>query len=178
MSREFCDVDVLRQLRRRSLAALRREVEPVEQRRLRRFLPAWHNIPAERRGAEALVESLGVLSGSALVASTIESDVLPSRVRGYRPAMLDELCTAGEVVWVGAGAVGAKDGRVRLCFADQLPLLAPGWESPRRPEGPLHDAIRTLLAEPGRASGTSSGRRARRARPGDARRAVGPRLGR
>ncbi len=149
VSREFCDVDVLRQLRRRSLAALRREVEPVEQRALARFLPAWHNIPAERRGVEALVESLGVLSGSALVASTVEADVLPARVLGYRPSMLDELCTAGEVVWVGAGAVGARDGRVRLCFADQLRLLAPGWEQRPAPDEPVHEAIRTLLAERG-----------------------------
>ena len=149
VSREFCDVDVLRQLRRRSLASLRREVEPVEQEALARFLPAWHDIPAQRRGMEALVESLGVLSGSALVASTIETDVLPSRVLAYRPSMLDELCTAGELIWIGAGAVGATDGRVRLVFADQLPMLAPGWEVRESPDGALHDAIRTLLEERG-----------------------------
>jgi ATP-dependent Lhr-like helicase len=149
VSREFCDADVLRQLRRRSLASLRKEVEPVEQEVLARFLPAWHEIPGKRRGAEALVESLSVLSGAALVASTIEADVLPARVLGYRPSMLDELCTAGEVIWIGAGAVGAKDGRVRLTFADQLPLLSQGWEARDRPEGVVHDAIRTMLAERG-----------------------------
>lgn len=147
--REFCDVDVLRQLRRRSLAALRREVEPVERQTFARFLPAWHDIPAKRRGADALVESLGVLSGAALVASTIETDVLPARVLAYRPAMLDELCTAGEVVWVGAGAVGARDGRIRLCFSDQLPLLAARWEEREAPDGAVHDSIRALLAEQG-----------------------------
>jgi ATP-dependent helicase Lhr and Lhr-like helicase len=149
VTREFCDVDVLRQLRRRSLAALRKEVEPVEQEAFARFLAAWHDIPAQRRGMDALVETLGVLSGAALVASTIETDVLPARVRSYRASMLDELCTAGEVVWVGAGALGARDGRVRLCFADQLALLAPGWETRERPEGAVHDAIRTWLAEHG-----------------------------
>ncbi len=149
VSREFCEVDVLRQLRRRSLAALRREVEPVEQQAFARFLPSWHNIPADRRGVEALVESLGMLSGAALVASTIESDVLPARVRSFRPTMLDELLTAGELVWIGAGAVGARDGRVRLCFVDQLALLSPSWETRDRPEGVVHDAIRTLLAERG-----------------------------
>ncbi len=149
VAREFCDVDVLRQLRRRSLAALRKEVEPVEQEAFARFLTAWHDIPAQRRGVEALVETLGVLSGAALVASTIESDVLPVRVRSYRPSMLDELCTAGEVVWIGAGGLGARDGRVRLCFADQLPLLAPGWEQREPVEGPLPDAIRLMLAEQG-----------------------------
>jgi ATP-dependent helicase Lhr and Lhr-like helicase len=149
VSREFVDVDVLRQLRRRSLASLRREVEPVEQEALARFLPAWHEIPAQRRGAEAMIESLTVLSGAALVASTIEADILPTRLAGYRPAMLDELCTAGEVIWIGAGAVGARDGRVRLTFADQLPLLAPGWEQRDRPDGAIHESIRVLLAERG-----------------------------
>jgi ATP-dependent Lhr-like helicase len=149
VAREFCDVDVLRQLRRRSLAALRKEVEPVEQEAFARFLTAWHGIPEGRRGMDALVETLGVLSGTALVASTIETDVLPARVAGFRSSMLDELCTAGEVIWVGAGALGARDGRVRLCFADQLPLLAPGWEQREPAEGALQDAIRTLLAEQG-----------------------------
>ena len=149
VSREYCDVDVLRQLRRRSLAALRKEVEPVEQETFARFLAAWHDIPAGRRGMDALVETLGVLSGTALVASTIEADVLPVRVAGYRPPMLDELCTAGDVVWIGAGALGARDGRVRLCFADQLALLAPGWERREPAEGGLQEAIRTLLAEQG-----------------------------
>lgn len=145
VTREFCEVDVLRQLRRRSLAALRREVEPVEQEALARFLPAWHDVPAQRRGVDALVESLGVLSGAALVASTIDSDVLPARVNAYRAAMLDELCTSGELVWVGAGAIGANDGRVRLTFVDQLPLLAPGWERTDAPDGELHESIRSLL---------------------------------
>lgn len=149
VAREFCEVDVLRQLRRRSLAALRREVEPVEQEALARFLPAWHEIPAQRRGMEALVESLTVLSGAALVASTIETDLLAVRVLGYRPSMLDELCTSGDLIWVGAGGVGTRDGRVRLVFADQLASLAPGWEERERPDGALHDAIRTLLAERG-----------------------------
>ena len=149
VSREFCDVDVLRQLRRRSLAALRKEVEPVEQEAFARFLTAWHDIPAGRRGMDALVETLGVLSGTALVASTIEGDVLPVRVAGFRPSMLDELCTAGEVIWIGSGALGARDGRVRLCFADQLPLLAPGWEEREPAAGVLQSAIRTLLAEHG-----------------------------
>jgi ATP-dependent Lhr-like helicase len=149
VSREFCDVDVLRQLRRRSLAALRKEVEPVEQEAFARFLTAWHTIPAQRRGTDALVETLGVLSGTALVASTIERDVLPVRVAGFRPPMLDELCTAGDVVWVGAGALGARDGRVRLCFADQLALLAPGWEAREPAEGGLQEAIRALLTEQG-----------------------------
>ncbi len=75
--------------------------------------------------------------------------MLAGRVADYRPALLDELCTSGDVLWVGAGAIGSGDGRVRLCFADQLPLLAPGWEVQDRQEGALHDAVRTLLGERG-----------------------------
>jgi ATP-dependent Lhr-like helicase len=149
VSREWCDVDVLRQLRRRSLASLRKEVEPVDPDAFARFLTGWHGIPSDRRGLEALVDALGQLQGSALVASSLETDVLPMRVRGYRSADLDELCTSGELVWVGAGSIGASDGRVRLYFADQLALLAPAVEPPERPDGPLHDAIRTQLAERG-----------------------------
>ena len=84
-----------------------------------------------------------------LVASTIEADVLPARVRGYSSSMLDELCTAGELVWVGAGGLGARDGRVRLCFADQLAQLAPSWEHRDAPEGRLHDAVRDPSVEQG-----------------------------
>ena len=75
--------------------------------------------------------------------------MLPARVVGYRPAMLDELCTSGEVVWTGAGAIGARDGRIRLCFADQIALLAPGWDTLEPPDGELHEAIRGFLAERG-----------------------------
>ncbi len=148
-SREWCDIEVLRQLRRRSLAALRREVEPVDQVAYARFLTQWHGIPAERRGLETLVETLGLLQGAALMGSSLETDVLPVRVRGYRPTDLDELCTAGEIVWIGAGSVGAHDGRVRLFFADQLPLLAPLIEPIEPPDGALHDALRVHLAERG-----------------------------
>jgi ATP-dependent Lhr-like helicase len=162
--REFSDVDVLRQLRRRSLAALRREVEPVEQHAYARFLLGWHSIPGDRRGLDGLVEALGQLQGAALVASTLESEVLPARLRSYRPVDLDELCTAGEVVWVGAGALGANDGRIRLCFADQLPVLAQAWEPIEPPSGPLHVALREYLAANGasfwggiRAAATGSG---------------------
>ena len=147
--REFSDVDVLRQLRRRSLAALRREVEPVEQAAYARFLLGWHNIPGDRRGLDGLVEALGQLQGTALIASTLETEILPARLRSYRSADLDELCTAGELVWVGAGGLGANDGRIRLCFADQLPVLAQGWEPAEPPSGALHQALREHLATHG-----------------------------
>ena len=147
--REWCDVEVLRQLRRRSLAALRREIEPVEQRAYVRFLAGWHGIPGSERGAEHLHDVVHALQGASIVASTLLSDVLPSRVRAFHPGDLDAMCTGGELVWVGAGAVGGHDGRVRLLFADQAALLLPAFEPPERPEGPLHDTIRAVLAERG-----------------------------
>lgn len=149
VQREWCDVDVLRQLRRRSLAVLRKEVEPVEQDALARFLPAWHGVPAERRGVESLVDTIGMLAGAPIVASTLETDVLPSRIVAYRAASLDELCTSGDVVWVGVGPIGARDGRIRLCFTDQLALLSPGWERPDPPDGPVHELLRSHLAQRG-----------------------------
>jgi ATP-dependent Lhr-like helicase len=160
--REWCDSDVLRQLRRRSLAALRREVEPVEHEALARFLPAWHGISGERRGSDALVDVVGTLAGAPLVASTLERDVLPARMAPYRPSALDELCTTGEVVWVGAGSIGTRDGRIRLCFADQLALLAPGWDVPEPPDGATHSALREYLS----ARGASFWGQLREASPG------------
>jgi ATP-dependent Lhr-like helicase len=123
VEREWCDDDVLRQLRRRSLAALRREVEPVDAAALARFLPAWQGVTSPRRGLDGLVEVLGTLQGASLPASVVEADVLAARVRDYRSADLDTLCASGDVVWVGDGAIGATDGRVRLLFRDQASLL-------------------------------------------------------
>jgi ATP-dependent Lhr-like helicase len=104
---------------------------------------------APASGGDALVEVLATLSGASLVASTLETDVLPMRVRGYRPVLLDDLCTSGEVVWIGAGSLGGNDGRIRLFFADQLATLLPAFERAEHVEGQLHDQIRTALAELG-----------------------------
>ena len=147
--REWCDVEVLRLVRRRSLAKLRKEVEPVDQQTFARFLASWHGVDAPTHGTEALVEAVTALSGAAIVASTLETDVLPLRVRGYRAAMLDDLCTSGEVVWVGAGALGGNDGRIRLFFADQLATLVPALETADAPQGGVHDQVRSALASRG-----------------------------
>ncbi len=120
---EWCDAEVLRQLRRRSLAALRKEVAPVEADALARFLPRWQGVGSQRRGADALAEVVGVLQAAAIPASLLEQDVLGVRLADYRPPELDLLCTSGEVVWIGAGSVGAHDGRVRLVFRDQVAAL-------------------------------------------------------
>jgi ATP-dependent Lhr-like helicase len=141
IEREWCDDDVLRQLRRRSLAVLRREVEPVDGGALARFLPAWQGVGSTRRGIEGLVDVLAVLQGAALPASVFEVDVLAARQADYRPADLDALCTAGEVVWVGAGSLGARDGRVRLVFRDQARLLVPAVDEAAFDDRPLHRAL-------------------------------------
>ena len=147
--REWCDNEVLRMVRRRSLAKLRKEVEPVDQQTFARFLAEWHGVSAPTHGADALVETLTVLAGSALVASTLETDILPMRVRGYRSTLLDDLCTSGEVVWVGAGSLGGNDGRIRLFFADQLAAFLPAFEQLDAPVGGVHDQIRAALGERG-----------------------------
>jgi ATP-dependent Lhr-like helicase len=148
LEREWCDADVLRTLRRRSLAALRKEIEPVDGEALARFLPEWHGIGHPRRGPGALADAIEQLQGAAIPASVLEADVLPVRVAGYRPADLDALCAAGEIVWVGAGPLGSDDGRVALYFRDRLAHLAPE-PSEERPDGPLHCAIRAHLTERG-----------------------------
>ncbi len=153
IEREWCDDEVLRQLRRRSLAALRKEVEPVDAAALARFLPEWQGVGAPRRGLDALVEAIGSLQGAALPASTLEADVLSARVAGYQPADLDALCTSGEVVWVGAGPLGPSDGRVRLLFRDQAALLAPPASAADAASaqlaGPVHQVLRAHLAASG-----------------------------
>ncbi len=146
-TREWVDDGVLRQLRRRSLAALRAEVAPVERAALARFLPTWQGVGVPRRGPDGLADVIGVLQGAAIPASVLERSVLPARMSSYRPADLDTLCTSGEVVWVGAGAIGSKDGRIRLAFRDQISLLV--TPNPEPPDEPIHDALRNRLANGG-----------------------------
>lgn len=126
IGQEWCDATVLRRLRRRSLAALRHELEPVPPAALAQFLPQWQNLSGHGlRGVDGLVRAIEQLQGATVPASALEKLVLPSRVSGYAPAMLDELTAAGEVVWAGAGALPGKDGWVSLYLADAAPLLLP-----------------------------------------------------
>ena len=146
IEREFCDAEVLRRIRRRCLAVLRQEVEAVPSESLARFLPAWQGVGGRRRGVDALADVVAQLQGAPVAASVLEADVLACRMTGYRPADLDQLCTSGEVVWVGAGALGSTDGRVRLVFRDQAALLVPAVEPC---DGALHDSLRNRLRDRG-----------------------------
>ncbi|MEX2238268.1 MAG: DEAD/DEAH box helicase [Dehalococcoidia bacterium] len=146
--REYCDPEVLRSLKRRSLARLRREVEPVPAEALGRFLPAWHEIGSERGGLDRLADVVTQLEGYAIPASVLERDVLPARIKDYTPRLLDELGAAGELVWVGRGSLGRDDGRVALYRRDRVgTLLSP--QSDEKPDGVIHAAIREHLAARG-----------------------------
>jgi ATP-dependent Lhr-like helicase len=123
--REWCDVEVLRTIRRKSLARLRKEVEPVEQRVLARLLTRWQGVVQPRRGLDALLDVIENLQGAPLPASVLETEIFPARVTGYRSADLDTLIAAGEVTWVGFDAIGERDGRVGLYLADKLDALWP-----------------------------------------------------
>ncbi|MCO6006400.1 ATP-dependent helicase [Actinoallomurus purpureus] len=147
---EWCDAGVLRMLRRRSLARLRAEVEPSPPEALARFLPAWHGITARGsgpRGIDALVHAIEQLQGAAVPASALESLVLPARVPGYSPTMLDELTASGEVVWAGQGGMPGGDGWVSLYLADTAPLLMP--ESAEITLTPLHERVLESLSDGG-----------------------------
>ncbi|HEV2999675.1 MAG TPA: DEAD/DEAH box helicase [Solirubrobacteraceae bacterium] len=148
--REWCDPEVLRRLRRASLAVLRKEVEAVDQRRLAAFLPSWQGVdrhPPTGAGVDRLREALVPLQGLALPADVWERDVLPRRAGAYSPSWLDQLCASGEVVWVGAGALGRNSGRVALYFREDAPLLGPpGARSAEPPGEPPHALLRERLA--------------------------------
>ena len=150
-STEWCDTAVLRTVRRRSLARLRREVEPVPPEAYARFLAAWHSIDRPRRGADALADAITQLAGAPVAASILETDVLPARVARYSGADLDGLLASGELVWIGAGSLGPNDGRVRLYWRDEVATLAPPPTD--APDDPVAAALLGHLAEHGAAFG-------------------------
>jgi ATP-dependent Lhr-like helicase len=159
VEREWTDPEVLRLLRRRSLARLRREIEPADAAAFARFLPAWHGVGSAAGGADRLAEVIAQLEGLALPASVLERDVLPARVRGYTPRLLDELGAAGEVCWVGQGSLGKDDGRVALYRPDRLALLleragegtptSAQTSAPDEPSGWLAGVLREHLSRRG-----------------------------
>jgi ATP-dependent Lhr-like helicase len=153
VDRDWCDIEVLRRLRRASLAVLRKEIEPAEQRRLAAFLPSWQGVDRHAgagAGVDRLREILVPLQGLALPAEIWERDVLPRRTGAYSQSWLDSLCASGEVVWVGAGALG-RSGRVALYFRDDAPLIGPPPAAARAaaapPDGTEHELLRARLRE-------------------------------
>jgi ATP-dependent Lhr-like helicase len=149
--REWCDPEVLRRLRRASLAVLRQEIEAADQRALAAFLPSWQGVdrhPAAGAGIDRLREALVPLQGLALPAEVWERDVLPRRLGAYSPVWLDQLCASGELVWVGAGAIGRSSGRVALYFREDAEAVGPpgGRAVSDPPDQPEHDLLRERLA--------------------------------
>jgi len=123
--REWTDQNVLRMIRRRSLARLRKEVEPVDQTALGRFATTWQGIVKRRRGADALLDAIEQLQAAPLPASVLETEILPARLDVYEPGDLDAVMAAGEVVWVGVEPLGDRDGRIALYLADHVQQLLP-----------------------------------------------------
>jgi ATP-dependent helicase Lhr and Lhr-like helicase len=153
LHREWCDAEILRLIRRKSLARLRREVEPVEQHTLARFFTHWQGVVAPRRGPaqggtslDALLDAIESLQGAPLPATLLESSILPARIAGYTPAALDTLIAAGEVAWAGVEPIGERNGRIALFLADKLPLLAQARPLPNSGSDPLSDREEKILA--------------------------------
>lgn len=144
--REWCDLNVLKTIKRRTLAALRQQVEPVDPQTLARFLPEWHGITRPRRGLDGLLDVIEQLQGAPLPASTLENEILPARVTGFRTADLDELCVQREIIWRGFDSIGGGDGRIGLYLTDHFSLLAP---STQITDDPVAGQIRELLQQRG-----------------------------
>jgi ATP-dependent Lhr-like helicase len=143
---DSCDPEVLRQLRRRTLAKLRAAVAPVAAAQYAGLLPRWHGLDSPRRGAAALRDAIARLEGVALPFGELEAWILPARIADYHPHMLDELGAAGELAWIGAGALGPRDGRVILVRRDRARALAP---EPVPVTGVLAQQIASHLATAG-----------------------------
>ena len=143
---QWCDTGVLRQIKRRSLAKLRKQVQAAPPEALARLLPAWQGVNQPRRGLDGLLDVVEQLQGAPLVASTLESEILPARLIDYQPNHLDELFHAGEVVWRGLEGLGTSDGRIALYLADHVGLLSPVPQEETEEQDPLEIELRQLLS--------------------------------
>ncbi len=148
---EWCDPEVMQQVRRKSLARLRREIEPVEQSTFARFSARWQGVTVRRRGMEALLDTIETLQGATVLVSELEREILPARIADYRSGDLDMVMASGQVVWVGIEQVGNRDGRVALYLSEALPLLLPPAELRGEPAALSERAtkIRDYLAQTG-----------------------------
>ena len=139
---EWCDVEVLRRLRMRSLAAIRGSVEPVSPAAYARFLPVWQHLGRPLEGIDGVLAVIEQLAGVPIPASAWESLVLPSRVRDYSPALLDELTATGEVVWSGHGTLPGRDGWIALHPAEAAPFTL---QDPDDPDDPAPDSLEARI---------------------------------
>ncbi len=147
LGREYADPEVLRAVRRRTLAKLRREVEPVPPAVYARMLLQWHGVHRPRGGPDALLSSVEQLQGAPLAASLLESQLLPARVADYAPAMLDQLLAAGDILWCGVEPLGGRDGRLALYLNDHLSKLWPGPQA--APDPGMEERIVAHLQQTG-----------------------------
>ncbi len=149
LHREWCDAEVLRLIRRKTLARLRKEVEPVEQPMLARFETHWQGVLQRRRGLDALLDTVEMLQGVPLPASLLESQIFPARIAKYSPADLDTLIAAGEIVWCGVDSLGERDGRIALYLADRMAKMLPPVAAETGSLGPREEAILSELKRRG-----------------------------
>ncbi|HEX7159306.1 MAG TPA: DEAD/DEAH box helicase [Edaphobacter sp.] len=156
LHREWCDEEALRTIRRKSLARLRKEVEPVEQRTLARLTTRWQGVMQPRYGLDALLDVIENLQGAPLPASILETEILPARIAEYKPSDLDMLIAAGEVVWAGLEPLGEHDGRIAFYLAEKLPALWPVMQGAGNGEqGPEHNERQEAILEYLRQHGAS-----------------------
>lgn len=139
---EWCDVEVLRRLRMRSLAAIRGSVEPVPPAAYARFLPVWQHLGRPLEGIDGVLAVIEQLAGVPIPASAWESLVLPSRVSDYSPALLDELTATGEVVWSGHGTLPGRDGWIALHPAEAAPFTL---QDPEDADDPAPDSLEARI---------------------------------
>jgi len=146
---DWCDAEVLRRLKRRTLARLRDAVAPVDAGTLAMFLPQWHELGSERQGLQRLLEVVHQLEGLELPWSALHGSILPARVADFNLDMLDMLAATGQVVWVGRSPLGARDGRIALYLREHVRELLPAPPSEELPDEPVHAAILAHLAARG-----------------------------
>ncbi|HEX4038043.1 MAG TPA: DEAD/DEAH box helicase [Acidobacteriaceae bacterium] len=147
--REWCDAESLRLIRHKSLARLRKEIEPAEPRLFARFATHWHGVLSKRRGLDALLDTIESLQGAPLPASLLETQILAGRIARYSSAHLDTLIAAGEIAWCGVDPLGERDGRIALYLADKLPNLLPPRTPLAEPLTPREEAILPALTSGG-----------------------------
>jgi ATP-dependent Lhr-like helicase len=147
--REYCDAESLRLIRNKSLARLRKQIEPAEPRLFARFETHWQGVLQKRRGLDALLDTIESLQGTPLPASLVESQILPVRIARYSPGDLDTLIAAGEVVWCGTDSIGEHDGRIAFYLADRTSALLPPRTPATEPPSPRAKAILEFIASSG-----------------------------